>query len=232
MHGLVTVATAAGEWPWTAWSAPLPLDELVPGSGPFEVEIGFGKGRHLLRAAAAAPAQRWLGLEIAGEYYREVARKVARRGLANVVVLRGEALFALTSVLPERFASTLHVYFPDPWPKAHHLRRRLLSPASIDLLVRLLLPGGRLLFATDFLDYGAEVERLLAALPGARLTRRDGPWPGGARTNYEAKFMAAGRPIDRLELEITDEAARAPHPLGLTRLAVGAAPEARGVTVS
>lgn len=186
---------------------PLPLDELVPslgpGSGPspseWEVELGFGKGRYLLRRAQEEPGRRFLGIEVVGKYQRLFVGRARKRGLSNWMALRGEALYLAAAVLPAGFATALHVYFPDPWPKSRHHKRRFLDAESIDLVLGLLRPGGRLYFATDFLDFGAEVEAVLAGHPRVELSRVAGPWPDGARTNYEAKYEREGRPILRLE---------------------------------
>lgn len=211
----VQVSTAAADRPLADFPAPLPLDELVPGRGEWEVEIGFGKGRYLLRRCQEDPDRRFLGIELAGEYHGVFVERARRRGLANWLALRGEAQYLISSVLPAGFASTLHVYFPDPWPKGRHHKRRLFDPETIDLMLGLLRRGGRLCFATDFLDYGELVFELLSRYPGLRLVRRDRPWEGGARTNYEAKYEAAGRPILRLEgvLEV-DGTAASLHPEG------------------
>lgn len=203
---------------------PLPLDELVPGEEPWEIEVGFGRGKYLLARAAAQPRRRLLGLEVAGEWYREVARKLRRRGHANLILLRGEALYLFATVLAGGFAESLHVYFPDPWPKSHHLRRRLFSPATLDLLLRPLAPGGRLLFATDFAEYGEAVAELLESHPALQVARRPEPWPDGARTHYEAKYLAEGRPIVRLEARLL----RPAEPLPEARPALAVAPRGEG----
>jgi tRNA (guanine-N7-)-methyltransferase len=215
------IATAEGLRPFFATPAPPMLSSpalfLAPG-GPWEVEIGFGKGRYLLRRAATEPEARFLGIEIAGEYFRLVARRLARRKLANVVLLEGEAQYLAGAILPRGFARAVHIYFPDPWPKLRHHRRRLFAPDSLDLVQGLLAPSGRLYFATDFLAYGDEVRRLLESHPGARVSVRDSPWADGARTNYESKYILEGRPILRLEVDFEGEAA--PHPEGLQDLLV------------
>ncbi len=239
MSRVTRVATAEGLRPLfggdPAATAPLPEPFPRPGELPvssalpaWEVEIGFGKGRYLLRRAALEPAGRFLGIEIAGEYFRLVARRVARRRLANVVLLEGEAQYLAGAVLPKGFARAVHIYFPDPWPKLRHHRRRLFAPDSLDLVQGLLAPGGNLYFATDFLAYGEEVRELLVSHPGARVTVYDGPWPDGARTNYEAKYIVEGRPI--LRLEVAFAGAVAPHPRGLLDLLV--APTLRPVSQS
>lgn len=178
--------------------APFDPSVLVAGDGPWEVEIGFGKGRYLLEQAERHPERRFLGLEVASKYYRMCRRRAERRGLGNVLVVRGEALYLLSTVLPAGFASVVHVYFPDPWPKSRHHKRRLFDPETLDLVVALLCPGGELYFATDHIEYGEVVLEILAAYPCLDVERRAEPWDDGARTNYEAKYMREGRPILRL----------------------------------
>lgn len=213
------IATAAGERGLADTPAPLPLDELVPGDGPWEVEIGFGKGRYLVRRCQEDPGRRFLGVELATEYWRMFVDRARRRGLANWIALRGDALALISSVLPHGFASAVHVYFPDPWPKSRHHKRRLFDPETVDLVLSLLRPGGQLLFATDFLEYGGVVREILESYPGLRVARRDA-WPEGPRTNYEAKYEIEGRPILRLEATLEPGAARL-HPAGALGVLVG-----------
>jgi tRNA (guanine-N7-)-methyltransferase len=208
----IEIATAEGVTRLEAAGARSELEALLPGDGPWELEIGCGKGRFLLSRAAAAPDHRFLGIELAGEYFRRVAGRLARRGLGNVALIHGEALALLATALPRGFASALHVYFPDPWPKSRHHRRRLFSPASVDLLLAALAPGGELFIATDHLDYGAEVARILRGYPGAEVQELPDGWPEGPRTNYEAKYVGQGRPI--LRLRVGAPAAAALHPEG------------------
>src|SRR5436305_9968338 len=122
------ISLPAGDRALVDLAAPLRLDELVPGTGGWEVEIGFGKGRYLLRRCQEDPDRRFLGIEVAGKYQRRFVERARRRGLANWIALRGEALYLLAAVLPRRFATAVHVYFPDPWPKSRHQKRRSLDP--------------------------------------------------------------------------------------------------------
>ena len=211
--------------------APLPLDELVPGEGPWEVELGFGKGRYLLERAAADLGRRFLGVEMVAKYERTMVERARRRGLANVLSLRGEALYLLSAVLPRAFAGAVHVYFPDPWPKARHHKRRLFDPETVDLVLGLLAPAGRFHFATDFLDYGELVRDLLAAHPAVSFEEVPGDWPEGPRTNYEAKYVREGRPILRLEGTVAERARAEPcplHPAANAAIAAAVAPPAEG----
>jgi tRNA (guanine-N7-)-methyltransferase len=197
----VVVASHEGDRTLASLAAPLPLDRLVPGGGHWEMEIGFGKGRYLLRRAADDPMRRFLGIEVATEYFRHFVSRAHDRLLANWLALQGDALYLLAAVLPKGFASAVHVYFPDPWPKSRHHKRRLFDPDTVDLVIGSLARGGRLSFATDFLDYGEQVAEILAGQPGLVVTRLD-RWPEGPRTNYEAKYEAEGRPILRLEAAV------------------------------
>ncbi|MBZ0114206.1 MAG: hypothetical protein K8J08_17220 [Thermoanaerobaculia bacterium] len=223
----VTLALPSGDVGLDFGDCPLDLDATLPGSGPWEVEIGFGKGRYLLRRALEDSGTRFLGIEIALKYQRILTRRARRRGVGNLATLRGEALLVLASVLPRHFARTVHVYFPDPWPKARHNRRRLFDPESVDLVLDLVAPGGKLCFATDFLEYGALVEELLRSFPGLDVQRIDGVWPDGARTNYEAKYIEEGREILRLEAFPRAERA-AFHPRGREGVLVGYSTELEG----
>lgn len=195
-------------------SVPLPLDRLVPGSGSWEVEIGFGKGRYLIQCAQETPDRRFLGIEMAASYHRLAATRSRVKGVTNLVLIRGEALYVLSALLPVGFASAVHVYFPDPWPKARHQKRRLFDPETVDLVLSLLRPGGRLFFATDVLEYGKSVQSLLESHPAMCVHPQSGPWPDGPLTNYEIKYEREGRPILRLEVEWRGATAPALHPSG------------------
>jgi len=223
----VLLATPEGERLLSQVAVPLDLDALVPagladaatGAVAWEVEVGFGKGRYLLRRALEEPQTRFLGIELAGEYFRLLVGRARRRGVKNLLAIRGEAQTLLAAVLPRGFARAVHVYFPDPWPKARHERRRLFDAQTVDLVLALLVPGGTLWFATDYLDYGEAVAALLASHPAATVHRRPTGWEEGPRTNYEAKYIAEGRPILRLEVTWKGgEGVAALHPEGRRRV--------------
>ncbi len=211
---------------------PFSPDCLLPGDGAWEVEIGFGKGRYLLRRATRCAARRFLGIELVSQYYRLLRDRGRRDGAANLLLARGEALYLLSAVLPAGFACKLHVYFPDPWPKSRHHKRRLFDPETLDLVLGVLRPGGELCFATDFIDYGRRVHEILDGYPGLAVEPCHEPWPDGARTNYEAKYMAGGRPILRLRAKLEartgpgDEriARTALHPEGRAGILAATAP--------
>ena len=196
----VRIAVGERELSLAQLELPLRLERLVPGRRRWEVELGFGKGAYLLRRAEdEAASTAFLGIEIVSKYYRRVRDRARKRGLDNVALIRGEALYLISAALPAGFASAVHVYHPDPWPKSRHNKRRLFDVESLDLLLGLLAPGGRLYVATDHASYGEVVAEVLETHPGLAVERRDQPWPDGPRTHYERKFVAAGTPIVRLE---------------------------------
>lgn len=204
-------------------ASPLALEELVPGDGPWELELGFGKGKYLLRRALEEPGRRFAGIEIANEYYKLLTGRAARRGATNLLAFRGEALYLLSSLLPRGFAEVVHVYFPDPWPKTRHQKRRLFDPETVDLVLGALVPGGRLFFATDFLAYGELVAELLAGHPQLEVERLDGGWPEGPRTHFEAKYITEGRSFVRLVATLVGPPEV--HPAGRLGLLSGMADE-------
>ena len=193
-----------------------------PAETPLEIEIGFGKGRYLLSRAAAAPERAFLGIESAAKYYRLASRRSLRRGAENLVMVCGEALYLISCCLERGRAEAVHVYFPDPWPKVRHQRRRLFEPETVDLVLSLLRPRGRLYFATDHAVYGAIVAELLEGHPDLEVESLWGPWPDGPRTNYEAKYVREGRPIRRLVATLREDCQRpALHPEGTAGVVVG-----------
>jgi tRNA (guanine-N(7)-)-methyltransferase len=213
------ISTLAGDSTLADYPVPLPLDQLVSGDGEWEVELGFGKGKYLLQRCQGDPGTRFLGIEVASEYQGHFVERARRRKLANWVALRGDALFLLSTAVPASFASDLHVYFPDPWPKSRHHKRRLFDPQTVDLVLGLLKPGGRVHFATDFLAYGELVMEILEGYPGLEMERRATVWDGGPRTHYEAKYIKEGRPILRAEGILRRHEPRAPlHPAGARAL--------------
>ncbi len=204
------------------------IDEVRSSLGEWEVELGFGKGRYLLQRAEQSPEQRLMGIELVSQYFKLVADRAKRRGLDQLTLVQGEALFLLATWLPAAFAHTIHIYFPDPWPKVKHHRRRLFDEETVDLLLRALTPNGQIVFASDHVKYGERVLEVLRGHPGVELEMIDEVWPDGARTNYEAKYIEEGRPILRFvarprPIEATSPEAVAElllHPLGRSGLLV------------
>ena len=163
------------------------------------LEIGFGGGEHLAALAAANPTVGFIGCEPFVNGVAKLLATVARDGLANVRVLPGDARPLLTALAPRSIARAF-ILFPDPWPKARHHKRRIVSGETLDALARALVPGAELRLATDDADYALWMLELAGrhaafagpdpATPLASLTERPADWP---RTRYEQKAVAAGR---------------------------------------
>ncbi|HEX2463862.1 MAG TPA: tRNA (guanosine(46)-N7)-methyltransferase TrmB [Thermoanaerobaculia bacterium] len=190
--------------------------------GRLEIEIGFGKGRYLLARAAAEPDTTFVGIESAALYWGATTRRAERGGLGNLITVCGDALYLLAARFERESADAVHVYFPDPWPKTRHHRRRLLDPSTVDLVVGVLAPGGTLYFATDHADYCTAVCEVLDRYPAVAVERVEGPWPGGPRTHYETKYEREGRPIFRLVVtRLAPARASLLHPDGAASVAAG-----------
>ena len=176
-------------------AGPVDFAAVFGRTAPVEMEIGVGKGRFLLAAAAARPDRDFFGAEIEPEYAAIVRLRAARLGLANVRCERldGKA-FVLKRLAPASLAA-LHVYFPDPWPKKRHHKRRLVDAEWAAASARALSPGGLLRVASDHAEYFAVMDDVLSAEPLLeRLSAsEEGEWSAG--TSYEVKFVRCGRSI-------------------------------------
>lgn len=166
--------------------------------GRVEVEIGLGKGRFLLAAAAASPQVLHFGIEWSNEYLRIVETRAARSGLDNVRFVRMDAADLVRRAIPAASVSTYYVFYPDPWPKKRHHKRRFFQPANVEALARTLAPGGWLHAATDHDEYWTVIEPLL---DGHEAFTREPAFGGpefplpleGPLTNFEAKYEVEGR---------------------------------------
>ena len=167
---------------------------------PVEMEIGVGKGRFLLAAAAAHPDRNWFGVEIEPEYAEIVRLKAGRAGLLNLRVERIDGKAFVERRLSPGCLAALHVYFPDPWPKKRHHKRRLVDAVWAGAAARALVPGGLLRVASDHEEYFSVIDGVLSDEPGfERLSEEEaGDWSTG--TSYELKFQRTGRPIHRIVL--------------------------------
>ncbi len=166
-----------------------------------ELEIGSGKGLFLANAATAHPERNFFGIEKAKKYARRAADRVAKRSLTNVRVLPGDAKQFMAKHCPARSLDAIHVYFPDPWWKARHKKRRMFAePLMLDI-ERTLIPGADLWVATDVNEYYGVIRELIAAHP--RFVDQPIPEVKEAEheldylTSFERKYRIEGRPIYR-----------------------------------
>ncbi|MBM4143783.1 MAG: tRNA (guanosine(46)-N7)-methyltransferase TrmB [Lentisphaerae bacterium] len=180
-----------------SWTQALDLAALYPAKQPLEVDVGCGKGRFLAARAAACPGRNFLGVDRQLARLRPADRKVVRAGLANVRLLRVEASYAVTHLLPPGTVSRFYIFFPDPWPKRRHSRRRLFNPGFRDALHKALAEGGEVHTATDHGPYAEVIRGLFQADP------RFAPAPGfeplteEERTEFEMIFVRQNAPIAR-----------------------------------
>lgn len=169
---------------------------------PVEVEVGFGKGLFLQTAGAANPGVNYFGIEIIRKYQLMAATRLALRELRNVRVCCADARHVLRDRVAAGSVRAVHVYFPDPWWKARHHKRRVFTPELAGEVRRVLEVGGRLLVATDVADYAALVRETAAAVGG--LSEAEAPAEAAPRhdmdylTHHERKFRREGRAIYRL----------------------------------
>jgi tRNA (guanine-N7-)-methyltransferase len=142
---------------------------------PLILEIGFGNGESLAAMAAANPEMDHLGIEVYRPGIGHLLLRAAELGLTNLRVMHADAVEVLERQLPDECLDRVHIFFPDPWPKARHHKRRLVQPPFVSLLVRKLKPAGQLHVATDCEDYARSILHVLSTAGGlTNKATRDG----------------------------------------------------------
>lgn len=149
--------------PFTA--EPLDFEQVFGRRAPVVLEIGFGMGETTAQIAADHPAIDYLGLEVHGPGVGSLLRQIEARALTNVRVMQHDAVDVVRSAIPADSLSGIHVFFPDPWPKKRHHKRRIVRTAFAQLLATRLAPGGYLHLATDWEEYAAWMLEVLAQVP-------------------------------------------------------------------
>jgi tRNA (guanine-N7-)-methyltransferase len=181
---------------------PVDFSELYRNSNPVEMEIGTGKGTFLTDQAKARPEVNFFGIEWANWFYRYASDRLRRNGCANARMVRAEANYFLTEFVRDASLSVLHVYFPDPWPKKRHHKRRLIQLAFLDLAATRLRPGALVHCATDWEPYAEQMLDVLTAHPDFENTRADGgfaPRPGfRPLTRFEGQGLDKGHVVNDL----------------------------------
>jgi len=140
---------------------------------PRILEIGFGMGEGLAETAAAHPDHDYLGVEVHTPGVGALLKQIGERGLVNVRVIQHDAVDVLTHMLAPASLAGLHLFFPDPWHKKRHHKRRLIQPPLVQLLASRLQPGGYIHLATDWQDYAGQMLAVLSAEPLLRNTVAD-----------------------------------------------------------
>lgn len=184
---------------------PRPWDAaaLFGRAAPLEIEVGSGKGLFLRTAAAAQPEVDFLGIEVVRKYAEFTAAGLSKAGLRNAMIVAGDGLRIFQELIPDNSLAAVHVYFPDPWWKMRHRKRRVMRESFLRDVERTLLRGGSLHFWTDVEEY---FQTTLELLPTC--TTLEGPLPVpetpaehdmAYRTHFERRVRQASEPVYRAE---------------------------------
>lgn len=182
--------------------APRELDALFDRHAPRVLEIGFGNGEALAWAAEHDPARDYLGIEVHSPGVGRLMNALAAVDAANVRLYRHDAVEVLRDEIPPASLDEVRIWFPDPWHKKRHHKRRLIQPAFAELLAARVKPGGLLHLATDWPEYASHMRAVLAAQPAWQL--RDGESGESRRpdwrieTRFERRGVALGHPVTDL----------------------------------
>jgi tRNA (guanine-N7-)-methyltransferase len=153
--------------------APLGLSDVFGRQAPVVLEIGFGMGETTAAIAAARPDLDFLGVEVYPAGVGSLLRLIEEQGLTNLRAIQHDALEVVRDMIAPDTLAGVHVYFPDPWPKARHHKRRLIQPPFVALLASRIRPGGYLHCATDWEHYAQQMLEVLSAEPLLENTAAD-----------------------------------------------------------
>ncbi|HEY5764227.1 MAG TPA: tRNA (guanosine(46)-N7)-methyltransferase TrmB [Rhodocyclaceae bacterium] len=176
---------------------PLNFAALFGRVAPVVVEIGFGMGHTTADIAAALPATDFLGVEVHLPGVGSLCKRIADDGLDNIRIVRHDAVEVLATMVPPASLAGIHVFFPDPWPKKRHHKRRLIQPGFVALAASRLAPGGYLHCATDWEEYAQQMLDVLSAEPLLD-NEADGYAPRPAyrpETRFEARGLRLGHGV-------------------------------------
>ncbi len=181
---------------------PLDLDAVFGRRAPRVLEIGFGNGDTLVELAAASPGTDFIGVEVHPPGIGHCLIAAEQRGLANVRVVAHDAVEVLEHMIPPAALDEVLLYFPDPWPKKRHHKRRIVQPAFAGLVAGRLKPGGRFKLATDWEPYAAWMLEVLNASPDLANAAADGGCverPERGATRFERRGRRLGHRVFDLE---------------------------------
>lgn len=168
---------------------------------PVEVEVGCGKGLFLVSAATQFPKRNFFGIEIAHKFARFTAARLAKQSLSNARVAQADARRVLTEWIADASVAALHVYFPDPWWKRRHKKRRIFNEGFVAQAARVLRQDGELRIASDVEEYYKKIEGLIgqhsAFEPLERILDPNPQQDFDDLTNFERKYLKLGKQIFR-----------------------------------
>ena len=144
---------------------PIDLDPVFGRRAPKVLEIGFGMGETTAAIAAQHPETDYLGIEVHTPGVGSLLKCIAERGLANVRIIQHDAVEVLREMITPSTLDAVHIFFPDPWPKKRHHKRRLIQPPLISLLCERMKPGAYLHVATDWQEYAEQILDVLGREP-------------------------------------------------------------------
>jgi len=182
-------------------AGPLDPEAAFGRTGPVVLEIGCGHGAAALAYAQAHPDHDVLAVDVFTPALARMLAAAERLGLHNLWVHQGDAVELLAGRIAPRSLAAVHLFFPDPWPKARHGKRRFIAAYTLDLVASRLEAGGHLLVATDHAAYAAYARAELAAHGGFRVTEGVRP-PWRPQDGFEAKGLAAGRSVTELRADL------------------------------
>jgi tRNA (guanine-N7-)-methyltransferase len=144
---------------------PIAASAIFGRGGPLVLEIGFGMGESTTAIALAQPERNFLGVEVYPAGVGSLLRRIDEAGLTNLRIIQHDAIDVLTHMMSPASLAAVHVFFPDPWPKARHHKRRLIRPEVVALIASRLAPGGVLHCATDWAPYALQMLQVLSDEP-------------------------------------------------------------------
>lgn len=144
-------------------AAPIDFDRVFGRHAPRIVEIGFGMGEGMAQIAASRPETDFIGIEVHTPGVGSLLKQIEAHGLRNVRVVQHDAVEVLTHMIAPASLAGVHIFFPDPWPKKRHHKRRLIQAGFVHLLASRLAPGGYVHVATDWEDYAQQILAVLSA---------------------------------------------------------------------
>lgn len=179
--------------------SPLDLDALFARSAPTVLEIGFGNGETLVQQAAASPDRNFIGIEVHEPGVGHCLLKAEEAGVRNLKIICHDAIEVLTHQVPAGSLARVNLYFPDPWPKKRHHKRRIVQPAFLDLIADRLGDGGTLNIATDWANYAEHIDEVISRsdrFTCAERREHDGDRPfERPRTKFERRGLRKGHGI-------------------------------------